>query len=35
MRTNIEEIKKSESPPKVIKNLFSSEEIRKTAPSKC
>jgi len=29
MHKNIEEIKKSESPPMVIKNLFSSEEIRK------
>ena len=28
MREKIEEIKKSESPPKIIKNLYSKEEIR-------
>ena len=28
MREKIEEIKKSESPPKIIKNLYSKEEIQ-------
>ena len=29
MHTKLEEIKKNESPPKVLKNLFSKEEIGK------